>query len=121
MENGRELLVKGTRFQQLGSLGSRAPSLNAISLANNSALFFPSCCKSVFLMLLPQVKTGSVYTLTCCVASFNQSLYSTCITRAPQIYTVMSSFIWIYIFCVHVCIGVGADAVTCIGRAGDNL
>lgn len=43
MENERELLVKGTRFQQIGSLGSRAPSLNAISMANNSVLFFPSC------------------------------------------------------------------------------
>lgn len=39
MENGRELLVKGTGFQQLGSLGARGPSLNTISVANNNGLF----------------------------------------------------------------------------------
>lgn len=61
MENGRELLVKGTGFQQLGSLGAHGPSLNTISMANNNGLFFPSFRKSAFLMLLPQANRKCVY------------------------------------------------------------
>lgn len=61
MENGRELLVKGTGFQQLGSLGARGPSLNTISVANNNGLFFPSFRKSTFLTLLPQANRKCVH------------------------------------------------------------